>query len=254
MTAFGRQAAAHSEPAFTFNLVVVLPGTIIPLTNRGRTTYDPRVTHDQDATSRQRLLTAARTLFAQHGFEQTSTAAIAREAGTSESQLVRYFKSKAGLLDAVFNDCWLPLNREIQGSVVRATNVREALTSVLACVIDGFSKDHDTAYILLFEGRRVRGSSSEIGLSSGFREFDNLLRVLIARGKRDGSFAQHFNDRALAAAILGLAESMIRERIIAERTGAENPFTDAEIRTVFEALMNGVAAPPNAGAAAGPRA
>lgn len=197
---------------------------------------------DQDS-SRERLLAAGRKLFAQHGYEQASTAAIAREAGTSESQLVRYFKNKAGLLDAVFNDCWLPLNREIQSRVVAATNVREALTSVLECVIDAFSKDHDTAYILLFEGRRVRGSSSEIALSNGFRDFDNLLRVLIARGKRDGSFASNLNDGALAAAILGLAESMIRERIIAERTGAANPFSDAEIRTVFEALMNGVAAP-----------
>jgi len=181
-------------------------------------------------------------LFAQHGYDQASTAAIAREAGTSESQLVRYFKSKAGLLEAVFNDCWAPLNHDIQGRVVGATNVREALTSVLESVIDAFSKDHDTAYLLLFEGRRVRSSSSEIALSSGFHEFDNLMRVLITRGKRDGTFAQHFSDRALSAAILGLAESMIRERIIAERTGAENPFTDAEIRTVFEALMNGVAA------------
>lgn len=211
------------------------------LTNDGCSAYDRGVAADQETTSRQRLLAAGRTRFAQQGFEQASTAAIARDAGTSESQLVRYFKSKAGLLDAVFNDSWVPLNREIQSRVVGATNVREALTAVLACVIDAFSKDHDTAYILLFEGRRVRGSSSEIALSNGFREFDNLLRVLIARGKRDGTFDTRFNDRALAAAILGLAESMVRERIIAERTGAENPFTDAEISTVFEALMNGVA-------------
>ena len=204
--------------------------------------YDPAVPADQDTTSRQRLLAAGRTLFAQHGYEQSSTAAIAREAGTSESQLVRYFKTKAGLLEAVFNDCWLPLNREIQNRVVQATNVREALTSTLECVIEEFSKDHDAAYILLFEGRRIRGSSSEIALSSGFREFDKLLHVLIGRGKRDGTFGQEFNDQALAAALLGLAESMIRERIIAERTGEPNPFTDSEIRTVFEALMNGVAA------------
>jgi AcrR family transcriptional regulator len=200
------------------------------------------VTSEQDTTSRHRLLAAGRMLFAQHGYDQASTAAIAREAGTSESQLVRYFKSKAGLLEAVFNDCWAPLNRDIQGRVVGATNVREALTSALESVIDAFSKDHDTAYLLLFEGRRVRSSSSEIALSTGFHEFDNLMRVLIARGKRDGTFGQQFSNRALSAAILGLAESMIRERIIAERTDGENPFSDAEIRTVFEAFMNGVAA------------
>lgn len=187
-------------------------------------------------------MASARSLFAQHGYEQASTAAIAKEAGTSESQLIRYFKSKAGLLDAVFNDCWEPLNREIQKRVMAATNVREAMTSVLECVIEIFSKDHEAAYLLLFEGRRIRGVSSEINFSSGFRVFENLLGVLIARGKRDGTFAPSFNDAAIGAALLGLAESMIRERIIAERTAAPNPFTDAEIRAVFEAFMRGVAA------------
>jgi AcrR family transcriptional regulator len=201
---------------------------------------------DHELTSRQRLLAAARTLFAQHGYEQTSTAAIAREATTSESQLVRYFKSKAGLLETVFNESWAPLNKEIQRRVVEATNVREALTSVLECVIDVFSKDHEVAYLLLFEGRRVRGSSSEITLSTGFREFEKLLAVLISRGKRDATFNPSLNDHALAAAILGLAEAMIRERIISERTGQPNPFTNEEIGAVFAAFMNGVAAKPRA--------
>jgi AcrR family transcriptional regulator len=198
--------------------------------------------HDATGTSRQRLISAARTLFSQNGFEQTSTSAIAREAGTSESQLIRYFKSKAGLLEAVFNDCWAPLNEEIQQRVVGAKDVREALTSVLECVIGAFSKDHEAAYLLMFEGRRIRGSSSEILLSTGFKKFETLLAVLISRGKRDATFAASLNDHALAAALLGLAEAMIRERIIAERTGAPNPFTDAEINQVFNAFMNGVRA------------
>lgn len=195
---------------------------------------------DSAATSRERLLASARTLFAQHGYEQASTAAIAREAGTSESQLIRYFKSKAGLLEAVFNDCWTPLNREIQERVVAAATVREALTSVLECVTDAFSKDHEAAYLLLFEGRRIRGASSEINLSSGFREFEKLLSVLIGRGKRDGTIAISFNDHAVATALLGLAESMIRERMIAERTGTPNPFSDADIRAVFDAFLEAV--------------
>ena len=223
------------------DVVVSLPETVVACTFDASGTIPPPMA-DSDATSRQRLLRAARALFAQHGYEQASTAAIAHDAETSESQLIRYFKSKAGLLEAVFNDSWEPLNREIQQRVMKAANVREALTSTLECVIEAFSKDHDIAYILLFEGRRIRGSSSEIALSRGFREFEKLLAVLIARGKRDGTFASHLNDNALAAAILGLAESMIRERIIAERTGAPNPFTDEEVRTVFEALMDGVAA------------
>src|SRR3982751_1957287 len=67
---------------------------------------------DQTYTSRTRLLAAGKELFAREGYEQASTAAIAKAAGTSESQLMRYFGGKAGLLDAIFNESWAPLNDE----------------------------------------------------------------------------------------------------------------------------------------------
>jgi len=68
---------------------------------------------DSTLTSRGRLLLSGKTLFARNGYEQTSTSAIAREAGSSESQLVRYFSGKSGLLEAIFNESWKPLNETI---------------------------------------------------------------------------------------------------------------------------------------------
>src|SRR5438874_3022015 len=181
---------------------------------------------DSTQTSRQRLLEAGKTLFAKLGFEQTSTAAIAREAGTSESQLVRYYRSKVGLLEAIFNQSWAELNQAIQKVVVAATDAREALVGVLECITEAFGKDPALAYLLLFEGRRIRGASSEIILSKGFMEFDNLLHVLIHRGKRDGTFRTDLNDDALASALLGATEAMIRDRLLAQRAGRPLPYND----------------------------
>jgi AcrR family transcriptional regulator len=197
---------------------------------------DPETTH----TSRERLIEAGKTLFARLGFEQTSTAAIAREAGTSESQLVRYYHSKIGLLEAIFNENWRELNRTIQGVVVAAKDAREALAGVLERVTDAFGRDPALAYLLLFEGRRIRGATSEIILSKGFVEFDNLLHVLIHRGKRDGTFRTDLNDNAMASALLGAAEAMIRDRLLAQRSGNPSPFTDSEIGAIFLALLDGL--------------
>jgi AcrR family transcriptional regulator len=198
-------------------------------------TSDP----DSTQTSRQRLLEAGKILFSKLGFEQTSTAAIAREAGTSESQLVRYYRSKIGLLEAIFNDNWRELNHQIQQVVVAATDAREALAGVLECVTEAFGKDPALAYLLLFEGRRIRGATSEIILSKGFMEFDSLLHVLIHRGKRDGTFRDDLNDDALASAFLGATEAMIRDRLLAQRAGRPVPYTDQEIRAIFFALLHG---------------
>src|SRR5437763_4861009 len=199
-------------------------------------------TVDADSTqrSRRRLLEAGKALFARCGFEQTSTAIIAREAGTSESQLARYYKGKAGLLEAIFNDCWAALNQHVQGVVVAATDAREALAGVLECVTEAFGKDADLAYLLLFEGRRIRGGSSEILLSKGFIDFENLLRVLIRRGKRDGTFTTDLSDAAMSSALLGATESMIRDRLIAQRSGKESPFNNEEIRAIFFAILSGL--------------
>ena len=191
-------------------------------------------------TSRRRLLEAGKALFSKYGFEQSSTANIAREAGTSESQLVRYYHTKVGLLEAIFNESWAMLNHDIQGIVVAAADAREALAGVLQCVTDAFGKDADLAYLLLFEGRRIRGGAYEIFLSKGFIEFESLLLVLIRRGKRDGTFTTDLSDAAMSSALLGATEAMIRDRLIAQRSGKESPFNNEEIRAIFFAFLSGL--------------
>jgi len=58
---------------------------------------------DRSASSHDRILMAAKQLFASRGYENTSTVAIARLAGTSESQLMKHFGSKEGLLEEIFD-------------------------------------------------------------------------------------------------------------------------------------------------------
>ena len=199
---------------------------------------------DSTHTSRSRLLAAGKELFARVGYEQASTAAIARAAGTSESQLVRYFEGKAGLLEAIFNESWKPLNEEVQKLIANAPHARDALTSVLLAVTKALGSDPEMAFLFLFEGRRLRGPSPDVVLSKGFLEFSELVRALIRRGQQDGSFRIEFSDAALAAAAMGAAEGMMRERLMAERIGKSRPFSEREIRHVFGALLSGVAPSP----------
>lgn len=54
------------------------------------------------AESREKLLDAALTLFAEHGYARTSVRMIAREAGVSQGLLYNYFESKHDLLRAIY--------------------------------------------------------------------------------------------------------------------------------------------------------
>ncbi|HYI13077.1 MAG TPA: helix-turn-helix domain-containing protein [Thermoanaerobaculia bacterium] len=188
-----------------------------------------------------RLLMAGKTLFAKNGYEQTSTAAIAREAGSSESQLIRYFGGKAGLLEAIFNDSWVPLNEAVQLHVQEAKHGRDAIIRILVLLIQAFSRDHDIAFLFLFEGRRMRGNSHEVLLSKGFVQFLQVLDMLIQRGRDDGSFRTDIEPKVMLSAMLGCAEGMVRDRVLAERNREPDMFDDASIVKTFTAMVDGLA-------------
>lgn len=196
---------------------------------------------DNTQTSRNRLLNAGKTLFARNGYEQTSTAAIAREAGSSESQLIRYFGGKAGLLETIFNESWASLNEAIGYRITSADSGREAVQKLLGLMIQALSADHDIAFLFLFEGRRMRGGTHEVILSKGFIDFLEVVMALIEKGRRDGSFRTDIQPNVLCSAMLGCAEGMIRDRVLAERNNKPNPFTDDDIVKAFTAMVNGLA-------------
>jgi TetR/AcrR family transcriptional regulator, fatty acid metabolism regulator protein len=197
---------------------------------------------DNTQTSRMRLLNAGKTLFAKSGYENTSTAAIAREAGSSESQLIRYFGGKAGLLEAIFNDSWTALNAVIDEYIADTKHGREAILRLLSLMMQAFNRDQDIAFLFLFEGRRMRGGSPEVHLSKGFTQFMQAVDAQIERGREDGSFRKDIHPRVLCSAILGSAEGMVRDRIMSERSGeTTHPFTDENLVAAFAAMVDGLA-------------
>ena len=67
-----------------------------------------------ELSSHDHILQAGRELFAEDGYENTTTSAIARRAGTSESQLIKHFGSKEGLLESIFDQSWQQMDRGLR--------------------------------------------------------------------------------------------------------------------------------------------
>jgi AcrR family transcriptional regulator len=194
----------------------------------------------QETSPRERLLAAGKDLFAQNGYEAASTSSIAARAGTSESQLVRYFGGKAGLLEEIFNVSWTELNQRIASEVVAAPTGRDAILVVLETMTDAFQEDQKLAILFLLEGRRIRGAEHEVFISEGFQSFRELIRALIHRGLADGSFQKQLPEAALASALIGCAEGMIRDRLVAKRIGKLDAFAPGDIRRIFSAVLEGL--------------
>jgi len=190
--------------------------------------------------SQDRLLKAGKKLMARDGYERTSTSAIVREAGTSESQLMRYFGGKAGLLKAIFERDWGRLNTKLQEGMEVVSNAREGLRTILDVFIQTLDKDHEMARLMLFEGRRLRGHRHEVTLSKGFVEFVNLMQGLIKRAQRNGEIDPGLNPVAVSTAVMGLAEGMIRDRLVYMELNGRYPFSENDLREVYAVMMGGL--------------
>lgn len=86
----------------------------------------------------QRIMRAAKRLFFTRGYADTSLRAIAKEAGTSESGVLRLYQSKNGLLRAVYASCWAEINAQCDEAVEAARQ-----------------RDPDPRYLLLELMRKV---------------------------------------------------------------------------------------------------
>jgi len=123
----------------------------------------------------QRILQAAKKLFASRGYEHTSTSAIARQAGTSESQLMKHFGSKAGLLEAIFNEGWLQIKEEARVASQDLPTPTDKLSAIAGCVLRHLESDTDLKLLMLLEGRRIRREGPIVALTEGFIGFVGLL-------------------------------------------------------------------------------
>src|SRR5271167_683151 len=105
--------------------------------------------------SHDRILTAAKRLFALNGYENTSTVAIAREAGTSESQLMKHFGSKRGLLAVILERGWTDIAARVQ-MLPNGSPPVDRLLAALETIIIELESDSELKNLLLLETRRVR--------------------------------------------------------------------------------------------------
>src|SRR5437899_9739513 len=119
------------------------------------------------ASSHDRILAAAKHLFAQKGYENTATVAIARAAGTSESQLMKHFGSKEGLLEAIFEQGWRHMGQTL-GEVERTHDPKAKLRALFDAMLRSLEGDPELKELMLLEGRRIRREGNMVMMTSGF--------------------------------------------------------------------------------------
>ena len=198
--------------------------------------------------SRTRLLLSARKLFAENGYESTSTASIARMAGTSESQLIKHFGGKASLLDAIFVDGWNTLTIWLQQQLPNTIPPVDRLRLIPRLMFEALQRDPELRQLLLLEGRRIRKEGRLATLTDGFLGFVKLIDGTLAEMKNAGQLRPDLNVQAIRSALIGLTEGALRDQLLADRAGNPAEFTPENIGSLVDALVDSVSVLPAAAA------
>jgi AcrR family transcriptional regulator len=190
--------------------------------------------------SRHRLFSSARKLFAEYGYENTSTSSIAREAGTSESQLIKHFGGKAGLLESIFVDGWSALRPWFDERLQPITSPVERLRTIPRLMAEALRNDPELRLLLLLEGRRIRKEGGQAHLMDGFRGVVELIDRTIAEVVARGEILEGVSPESIRAALLGLTEGAMRDQLLAERAGRPAAITMEQIGTLGDALVDSI--------------
>ena len=187
----------------------------------------------------QRILQAGKALFDTRGYERTSTVAIARLAGTSESQLMKHFGSKEGLLEAIFDVAWEQLSQHF-AALKAMKSPRDKLYSLLETFLNTLEGDPAAKELMLLEGRRVRKQGNLVVLTRGYLQFVKVVDGILTELKASGELNPKLEIEAVRSAAIGMLEGMMRDQVLTRRMDYPAHFSSEQIRMIFVSFLRSV--------------
>ena len=191
--------------------------------------------------SHDRLLKAGKSLFARCGYEATTTAAIAKAAHTSQSQLIKHFKDKQGILAAALNSAWQQINPAITLAIARIPKPAEQLRLVLNMFFSAIEKDASVSLVLALDGGTVHQPDGRPFISPGHQQFAGILDRIIEGMRLHGELRADVHPRALRAILIGSLEKFVRDNAIAAATSGIR-YPESALQVVIFRLLAGCSA------------
>jgi AcrR family transcriptional regulator len=166
--------------------------------------------------TRSRILEAALTLFARHGYGETGMRLIAGEAGIRAPSIYKHFSSKEAILEALL-ERYGP--GHMSGAILKAgdcNNPEEITNYLLGILLNMFGSDEDNRVMRVVMGEALRDEKIAALLNETLfvRECRNLER-LFSTLRSKGIIGKQFDPRVLANECISKGFSRRYEVLIA---------------------------------------
>lgn len=184
--------------------------------------------------TRDRILTVARALFAQHGYRGTSVRAITKEAGANLGAVTYHFGTKNALYEAVIDSLVGPLEVRVREAAEVPGAPLERIERVLTILVDHLGVHPEHARIILHEIalRHPLPERAQRWVSFLFTR----LSSLIVEGQADGCIVAGPPALLAAAAVAQPFYLNVVGPRIAEGTGLSDVTTATRAQTTQHIL------------------
>jgi len=208
------------------------------VTNDTRARRRPALSNDDKLHRREKIMTAAKKVFARNGFHATAIADVAREAGLAYGSVYQYFNSKDDLFQALMSAEGYALRTRIAvalaASGVRPEKSWAPLRAAVQATFEFFETDKATAKLLLRDAYAL-GGRFENHLSNIYERFIDDIAAYMAAAQQRGKVIDA-PPRMVAYTLAALIGQLAHRRLI-----TDDGVNAAEVADfVIEFISNGL--------------
>ncbi len=156
----------------------------------------------------ERIIEAAISVIAQHGYHRAQVAKIAKEAGVADGTIYLYFKSKEELLLSLFAEKIDQLLLEIRHRLMKENDFQQKFLSFIAITFHYYEKQPSLAVVTQLELRQANRPLRK-KLNAIIKSYFLLIDELIAEGKARGYFKETVDYRLARQMVFGTLDEVI---------------------------------------------
>jgi len=160
---------------------------------------------------REQLIQVATRLFAEMGYEATTTKDIAKKAGVTEPILYRQFESKQDLFVAIVRNVSDQTLKHWQEIIADSDDPAERVRLVAAAMPDHMKRLEDQYHVLHGALATSRDKKVLGVVREHYKQIEQFFRNLVTDGERAGVFRKEFDPKAAAWQLIfsGIGFAMI---------------------------------------------
>jgi len=186
---------------------------------------------------RAQILTAARSLIAEQGYERTTTAQIAKRASISEGTIYNYFPSKVAIVSALKDEAMRAI---MAGAFAHATPGMQGGSLVRAMLEGAFAAAHENADLMrtltLTVELREYTHADPCAPADASGEFIEQLQQFFAQQQATGFIPRSVDLNVMARLILGTVDYAMEDVIVGGHTEQEGAYIDLMVRMFSRTL------------------